>query len=106
MNTSGGRKVEINKGYEIDELAREEPVHLKAFRSNFQEYNSHTDDLWNPVNESLEEKPKPAKSSHGKLFVLVILACLISIVALILTLLTVSRKIGEKFECPANKGWS
>lgn len=106
MRESTG-KVVLNKGYEGDEPVAEKPVHLREIRNNSQENIGHTgsaDDPWNPVYETLEEKSDPTQRSNGRYLALVIIVCLISLAAFLLTLLMLFGKMGEKCECSTNEG--
>ena len=97
MHTSS-RKVVLNKGYQDDN-----PIEGKSVRRKHTEVAD--DPVYdNPVYETLEEKSKPVQRSHRPFFALVIIACLISIIALLLTLLMLFGEMGEKCECHANQG--
>ena len=104
---SSSRKIVINEGFVGDDPTTEKPVRIKQINDSSKEDIAHVgavNDSGSPIYETLEEKPRAAKGSNARYFGLVILACLLSIVALLLTLLLIWGKIGEKCECLKNEG--
>ena len=105
---SSTRKVVINKGYEGDEPITETPMHLKEVRSltrenQIDQVNIMADDPWN-YNDTIPEKSDPEKKSNRLYLALVIITCLISVVVILLNLLMLFGKIGERCSCSSNTG--
>lgn len=82
-------------------------MHLKEVRSLTRENQidqvNIADDPWNH-NDTLPETSDPEKKSNRLYLALVIIACLISVVVILLNLLMFFGKIGEKCSCSSNKG--
>ena len=106
MNSSP-RKVAINKGYDGDDPTMQKPVHLKEIRNNSKEDDGQVGaevDSPNTIYETLEGGSNGVKRSNWRYMGLVIIACLISVVALFLSLLMVSEKGSRKCDCSRNEG--
>ena len=99
MNESP-RKLHINPGFEFDDkLTSMYSVPLKAFRNHSEEKSGHFDSDQRHLYDTLRPKKAiPAQGSNRALFALVIIVCLISLVALLLTLLMFFRIISPSKE--------
>ncbi|PFX24564.1 hypothetical protein AWC38_SpisGene10818 [Stylophora pistillata] len=108
MNSSP-RKVAINKGYDGDDPTMQKPVHLKEIRNNSKEDDGQVGaevDSPNTIYETLEGGSNGVKRPNWRYMGLVIIACLISVVALFLSLLMVSEKGSRKCDCSRNEALS
>ena len=90
-------KCQGNVAYQDDH--DDKPALLKSFQLkeilNPTEESAHSSHDQYPIHEVLKrERPKPAQGSNRSLFVLVITVCLISLLALLLTVLMLVGKIG------------
>ena len=105
MPSSTGRAV-INKGFKEDELTSSKPMQLKATGKHAEEDKGRTkreDDSEN-LYENLECEKSIKPQSNRRFVWLAIVACLISIVALLLALLILSGNIGYGCDCSENEG--
>lgn len=92
----------LNKGYHGQDSVAEKPVQLREFTNDFKAGISHdgvAPNSWSPANETWEEE-----SSSTRLNIAAVIVLLVSVIALVLSLLLVSGEIGEKCECRSNKG--
>lgn len=101
MPTSS-RKIVINKGYVGDDSATNESLGLKQISLKEANFGAASD----PGSALYEthEKPHPARRSNGRYLPLFFFACLLSIVAIILSLLSLWGNFGEKCNCSKTEG--
>ncbi|XP_027058618.1 uncharacterized protein LOC113685321 isoform X2 [Pocillopora damicornis] len=97
MPTSS-RKIVINKGYVGDDSATNESLGLKQISLKEANFGAASDP-GSALYETHEEKPHPARRSNGRYLPLFFFACLLSIVAIILSLLSLWGNFGEKCDC-------
>lgn len=102
MPTSS-RKIVINKGYVGDDSATNESLGLKQISLKEANFGAASDP-GSALYETHEEKPHPARRSNGRYLPLFFFACLLSIVAIILSLLTLWGNFGEKCDCSKTEG--
>ena len=106
MHESTGRAV-TNKGYKEDKSILEKPMELKKSGGHAKEDKGHAKTEEDPCNlyENLEcKKSSPPQRANRRFLWLTIIACLISMVALLLGLLLLSGKIGYGCSCSKNEG--
>ena len=105
MRRSSGRVV-LNKSYKDDQSTWEKPMQLKSTGKHAEEDKGHTKQVDDSENlyENIECQKSIKPQSNRRLVWLPIVACLISIVALLLGLLMFSGEIGNRCDCSANEG--
>ena len=103
--TSSFGKPALNEGYIVDYLGTEKPTRLKQIRENSKENIANFRAANDPIYETLDRKPHPARRSNEGYLGLILFACLVSTAALLLTLLLVWGKLGKRCDCCGTEGW-